>query len=131
VTASLGPLWATVTATPLRLRFDPGDVGTCANCAPPNPPVVCDGAGPTAAYVPDVPGACSYTYVNASSTSSLDGRNFLTLLSIEWVVSWTSSTGAGGSLGGETTSTTALLGVAEVKGLVTCTGSRPEQGGCR
>jgi hypothetical protein len=125
VTASLGPLWATVTASPVRLRFDPGDPDPLAP-----PPVVCSGAGPTAVYVAAVPGVCSYTYRNASSTSQFDGYHFVTTMSIDWQVTWTSSTGTGGSLDGETTSATALLAVAEVKGLVTCTGPRPEQGGC-
>jgi hypothetical protein len=123
VTASVGSVWATVTATPERLVFDPGD--------PAGPgPVACAGAAPLAPYVPEVPGACSYTYRNASSTSPADGYHFRTRLTIEWSISWTSSTGAGGPLEPYSTSAEALLAVAEVKGLVTCTGPRPEQGGC-
>jgi hypothetical protein len=123
VTASVGPVWATVTARPETLTFHPGD--------PAGPgPVACDGDGPVASYVAEAPGACSYTYVNASSTSPFDGYHFQTSMEIEWSISWTSSTGAGGVLAPYTTSASALLAVAEVKGLVTCTGSRPEQGGC-
>ena len=123
VTASIGPLWATVTAEPVALLFDPGDpAGPSA--------VACGGDGPVAPYVPEVPGVCSYTYVNASSTSPFDGFHFVTTLTTEWDISWTSSTGAGGPLEGFATSSTAQLAVAEVQGLVTCTGSRPEQGGC-
>jgi hypothetical protein len=123
VTASIGPVWATVTAEPVSLTFDPGD---------PNGPgaVLCAGDSPVAAYAPEVPGECSYTYVNASSTSPYDGYHFETTTSIEWSISWTSSTGAGGVLESYSTSATVLLAVAEVKGLVTCTGSRAEQGGC-
>jgi hypothetical protein len=123
VTASFGPVWATVTAVPSSLTFDPGD--------PAGPgPVSCGGDGPTAAYVAEFPGDCSYTYVNASSTSPFDGYHFVTSLAIEWSISWTSSTGAGGPLAGFATSSTAQLAVAEVKGLVVCTGARPGQGGC-
>ena len=123
VTASLGPVWATVTAEPQTLTFDPGD--------PAGPgPVACGGDAPVAPYVAETPGACSYTYVNASSTSPFDGYHFQTSMEIAWSISWTSSTGAGGALAPYTTSASALLAVAEVKGLVTCTGSRPEQGGC-
>jgi len=123
VTASLGPVWATVTATPLRLTFDPGD--------PKGPgPVTCDGDGPLAPYVPAVPGACSYRYVNASSTSPFDHYHFQTRLTIDWSISWTSSSGAGGSLPPYSTSTDSLLAVAEIKALITCTGHAPEQGGC-
>jgi hypothetical protein len=123
VTASIGPLWATVTAVPNRLTFEPGD--------PARPgPVSCAGDAPTAVYVAEFPGECSYTYVNASSTSEFDGYHFQTSLTIDWSISWTSSTGDGGALAGYSTSSSALLAVAEVKGLVVCTGARPEQGGC-
>ena len=123
VTAAVGPIWATVTARPARLSFDPGD--------PAGPGVVsCAGDGPVASYVPEVPGACSYTFMNASSTSPVDGYHFATRLTIDWSISWTSSTGAGGPLAPYSTFTDAPLAVAEVKGLVTCTGPRPEQGGC-
>jgi len=123
VTASIGPVWARVTASPRQLTFDPGD--------PNGPgPVVCGGSAPVAGYDPAVPGQCSYTYRNASSISPYDGYHFVTTTTIEWAISWTSSTGAGGSLDPYSTSATALLAVAEVKGLVTCTGSRAEQGGC-
>jgi hypothetical protein len=123
VTASIGPVWATATARPETLRFDPGDPGGPG-------PVTCGGNDPVAPYVAEQPGACSYTYVNASSTSRLDGYHFQTSLTIAWSISWTSSTGAGGGLAPYETSASALLAVAEVKGLVTCTGSHPEQGGC-
>lgn len=123
VTASIGPVWATVTASPTQLIFDPGD--------PNGPgPVECAGNAPVAGYDPAVPGECSYTYRNASSTSTYDGYHFVTSTWIDWAISWTSSTGAGGALDPFSTSSTALLAVAEVKGLVTCTGSRAEQGGC-
>jgi hypothetical protein len=123
VTASLGPVWATATAVPQRLTFDPGD--------PHGPgPVSCGGDAPLAPYVAAVPGACSYTYANGSSTSPLDGYHFQTRFTIEWAISWTSSTGAGGVLAPYSTSANALLAVAEVKALITCTGPRPEQGSC-
>jgi hypothetical protein len=123
VTARLGPVWATASAAPDALTFDSGD---------PNgpPPVTCAGDAPVAAYVAEAPGECSYTYVNASSTSPYDGYHFLATLTIDWVVAWTSSTGAGGVLPGYQSSATAEVAVAEAKGLVVCTGSRPEQGGC-
>lgn len=123
VTASIGPVWATVTAVPTRLTFDPGDPAGAGS-------VSCGGDAPLAGYDPAVPGECSYTYRNASSTSLFDGYHFETTTSVYWSISWSSSTGAGGVLEPYSTSASALLAVAEVKGLVTCTGSRPEQGGC-
>lgn len=123
VTAAVGPVWATVTATPQRLTFDSGDPAGAG-------PVTCAGNGPTAPYVAEAPGACSYTYENASSTSPFDGYHFETAMTIEWAVSWSSSTGAGGVLESYSTSAVSLLAVAEVKALVTCTGPRPLQGAC-
>lgn len=123
VTASIGPYWARVTATPGTLTFDPGDAAGAG-------PASCDGAGPVAAYIADEPGACSYTYMNASSTSAYDGYHFLTTFTIDWQIGWVSSTGAGGPLDPFSTSATAELAVAEAKGIVTCTGALPEQGGC-
>lgn len=123
VSASIGPVWATVTATPVRLAFDSGD--------PAGPsPVSCGGDSPIAPYAPATPGECSYTYLNSSSTSPVDGYHFTTVSTIDWDISWTSSTGAGGPLDGFSTSTTTPLAVAEVQGLVTCTGSRSQEGGC-
>ena len=123
VTATAGPVWATVTATPRRLTFDPGD--------PAAPGAVsCAGDGPIAAFEADAPGTCSYTYVDASSTSPVDGYHFTTTMTIEWEIAWTSSTGDGGALPALSTSSTRPLAVAEAKGLVTCTGGRPQEGGC-
>ena len=123
VTASAGPVWATVTATPKRLTFDPGDPAGAGT-------VSCDGDGPIAPYVAEAPGACSYTYVDASSTSPVDGYNFTTTMTIDWSIEWTASTGAGGALPALSTSSSSPLAVAEAKGLVTCTGGRPQEGDC-
>lgn len=124
VTASAGPVWATVTARPAQLVFESGDPAADVFDAS------CDGSAPLEAYVAEVPGECSYTYVNASSTSPHDGYHFLTTVSVEWEISWVGSGGATGVLEPFTTSGTAELAVAEVKGLVTCTGPRASQGGC-
>lgn len=107
VTASYGPVWATVTAVPSALQFDPGD--------PAGGGASCNSDGPTAGYVSATPGACSYTYTNASSTSPYDGYHFMTSMSIDWTVSWTSSTGAGGPLDGWTTAGSAPLAVARCR----------------
>lgn len=124
VTASAGPVWATVTARPSRLIFESGD--PAAN----EPSAACAGSAPLAVYEAETPGECSYTFVNASSTSPHDGYHFLTTVSVEWEISWVGSGGATGVLDPYTTSGTAELAVAEVKGLVTCTGPRASQGGC-
>lgn len=122
VAASIGPYWARVTASPGTLTFDPGDASGTG-------PVSCGGAAPVAVYIAEEPGACSYTYVNASSTSAYDGYHFLTTFTIDWQIAWLSSTG-GGQLDPLSTSATAELAVAEAKGIITCTGALPDQGGC-
>lgn len=124
VTASAGPIWATVTARPARLVFEAGDPAADV------PTASCADSAPLAAYVAEVPGECSYTFLNSSSTSPHDGYHFLTTASVEWEISWVGSGGASGVLDPFTTSGTAELAVAEVKGLVTCTGPRASQGGC-
>jgi hypothetical protein len=121
VTASIGPVWATVTAVPSRITFDPGE--------PRGHQVSCSAPGASAGYDPAVPGECSYTYVDSSAIAS-NGRTFTTTMGVEWSISWTSSSAAGGSLPAFTTSSSTPLAVAEIQALVTCTGSRPEQGGC-
>lgn len=123
VSASAGPVWATVTAVPTALTFDPGDPAGEGS-------VTCSGTAPIDPYVAEEPGECSYVFTNASSTSPYDGYHFLTTLSIEWSITWVGSGGGGGSLEPYTTSTTTELAVAEVKGLVTCTGPYEGQGGC-
>jgi hypothetical protein len=124
VTSSIGPVWVTATAVPKVLKFDSGD---------PKGPVAgtsCAGDGPTAPYDVKVPGLCSFKYINASSTSPFDRYHFQSTFTIDWDVSWTSSTGAGGPLGPLSTTNTALIAVAEIKALTECTGSLPGEGGC-
>ena len=123
VTASAGPVWATVTAVPMALTFDPGDPAGAGS-------VTCTGTAPIDPYIAESPGECSYVFTNSSSTSPHDGYHFLTTLSIEWSITWVGAGGAAGTFEPYTTSTTTELAVAEVKGLVTCTGPREAQGGC-
>lgn len=120
--ATAGPLtaWVTVTATPKMVRFDPGEPG--------GHQVECGVDAAQAPFVAEVPGECSYTYVNSSAISG-NGRTFDTSTSVEWQISYDSSEGSG-SLDPYTASSTTPLGVAEIQALVTCTGPRPEQGGC-
>jgi hypothetical protein len=90
VTVSAGSVWATVTATPDGLTFEPGaDIS----------PVSCQGPG--TAYDPSKPSAsqhtdCSYTYVQPSA--GLPGNVYQASVSITWRVDWVGSGGAGGVL---------------------------------
>ncbi len=90
VTVRAGPVWATVTARPLRLTFGPG-AGL--------PPVSC--AGPGTAYDPSQPArgqhtGCSYTYEQPSSGQP--GDAFQVSVTVTWRISWTGSDGQGGVL---------------------------------
>jgi len=90
VTVSAGPVWATVTATPVGLTFEPG-----AGISP----ISCQGPG--TAYDPAKPAAsqhsdCSYTYLQPSA--GLPSNVYQASVSITWRVDWAGSGGAGGVL---------------------------------
>lgn len=120
--ASAGPMsvWATMTATPSGVTFEPGE--------PRGNAVGCTVGGAQAGYDPERPGECAYTYVDSSAVSS-NGRTFSTTMSVEWTIAYDSSSGPG-SFPAVTLSASEDLAVAEIQALVTCTGPRPEQGGC-
>jgi hypothetical protein len=122
--AEAGAVWTEVTAKPRELSFESGDPKG------PIPGTICRGNSATEPYNPDVPGDCAFTYRNASSTAPGDHYHFITTFTTIWDVTWTSSTGAGGTLAPITRTTTEPLAVAEMKALTTCTGPLPEQGGC-
>ncbi|MFV0258455.1 MAG: hypothetical protein ACK5PP_08420, partial [Acidimicrobiales bacterium] len=113
--------WVTITAVPKELIFasgDPADPGLVAGCV---------GDAAIAPYVAETPGACSYTYRNASTIVASDV--FTVEVGITWDVTYTSSSGSGRLEMGPTI-TQVPLRVTEVKALVTCTGPHPNQGGC-
>ncbi len=90
VTVTAGPVWATVTATPYGLTFDPGTGGGSVTCA-----------GPGSAYDPAIPAAdqrtgCSYVYAHPSA--GLPGNAYPASVLVLWHVAWTGSGGAGGVL---------------------------------
>ena len=101
----------TVRAEPAELLFVSGDPGG-------DPGAVCAGAEPLATYLPASPGACSYTYINASSTAG-NGRSFSAALSISWDIEYWSTTDPGfaGTLPSVARQTDFPVEVAEVKTL--------------
>lgn len=113
--------WVTITATPTELWLASGDPND------PGPVAGCRGAQAVAPYVAATPGACSYTFRNAS-TIMADGV-FPAELGIVWDVSYESSDGPG-TLSVEPTVNAAPIRVSEIKALVVCTGPDPLQGGC-
>jgi hypothetical protein len=90
VTVSAGPVWATATATPTGLSFQPGaGLG----------PVTC--AGPGTTYKPARLAArqrtdCSFTYLQPSAGQP--GNAYQASITVTWNVSWTGSGGTGGEL---------------------------------
>ena len=125
VSASNGLWTITVTATPHTLTFDPGEHHNDAQ-----PPITCSGTEPVAGYEPNYPGACSYTYLHASSTSRYDGYHFLTNTALAWTITWTQTDTTGttildtGTRPDLTTTTQTPLAIAEIQALV-CTPGTP------
>jgi hypothetical protein len=113
-------VWASITATPTTVTFRPGEPGSGA--------VECSVEAAQQPYDPSGPGACSYTYVNSSAVSA-NGRTFPTSTSVTWSITYRTPAGSG-TFPALTTTSTSDLAVAEYQALVTCTGPRPEQGGC-
>lgn len=79
-----GPFWASATATPRILAFLPGDPNRPGDTA------TCGAGAPVAAYSPAAPGTCSYTYLNASSTS---GGRFTYTFVLTWDITFDSNVG--------------------------------------
>ncbi len=102
-TASLPTLAATVTATPTRIRFDPGDGAYGAG------PVDCNGPGAAweASSGDDAASSCSYTYRHSSSLSP--SGLWTAKVAFTWHAVFTASDGTTADLG--TLTTTAELPV--------------------
>ena len=109
--ADAGGVWAQVTVTPTALSFTPGDGAATVSC--PGPGVAWQpGDGVWAAS----PAGCDYRYPH-SSIRQPDGQVTATY-GIQWSVTWTSSTGATGTLPDLTTTSNATFAVAEVQSVV-------------
>jgi hypothetical protein len=109
--AQIPGLTVTATATPGRLAFRPGE--------PDSSTVTCAGPGiivRTADEFPAAPPPCSYEYQHASSIA---GGTFAASVTIEWDITWTSSTGAGGTLAPANTTVGVAVPVHEVQAIVT------------
>ena len=109
--ADAGGVWAEVSVTPTALSFRPGDGAAAVSC--PGPGVAWQpGNGVWAAS----PAGCDYRYPH-SSIHQPDGRVTATY-GVQWSVTWTSSTGATGTLPDLTTTSNATFAVAEVQSVV-------------
>jgi hypothetical protein len=107
-----GILWSTTTATPVALVHDPGDgdLGTG--------PITC--AGPGRAWEPADGDAgasdCMYTYRHSSVLAA--AGTFPARTSIQWNVSYMTSTGATGTLAPLVTSITTNVTVRELQAII-------------
>ncbi len=109
--ADAGGVWAQVTVTPTLLTFAPGDGAATVSC--PGPGVAWkQGDGVWAAS----PAGCDYRYPHSSIHQP--GGQVTASYGIEWSVTWTSSTGAGGTLPGLTTTSSETFAVAEMESVV-------------
>jgi hypothetical protein len=109
--AQIPGLTVTATATPGRLVFRPGE--------PDGNTVTCVGPGLIVRSAEEFPATlppCSYQYEHASSIA---GGTFAATLTIEWIITWTSSTGAGGTLVPANTTVGVAVPVREVQAIVT------------
>lgn len=110
-TASAGLVSATVTARPVRVRWDMGDGQV----------IVCDGPG--TAWQPGVPAAqqhpsCSYVYRRASAGQP--NNSYVIRTSIDWSTSWVAAGAPGGGVLDPAITTGSLpVQVGEVQALVT------------
>ena len=107
-----GPLIVTTTATPKKLIFDPGDgeLGSGeVECSGPGLPWV-------ETFGDHLPSPCMYTYRHSSAGRPNDV--FDASLTIRWHVTWTSNTGASGSLGDVEVGASHQMVIREIHGLV-------------
>lgn len=112
VTVSAGPVWATVTATPTGMTFDPGGGLAGGSCDGPGVPYSAGGASQS---------ACTFTYDQSSATQP--GGIYAAAVTVTWLVTWTGSDGNGGTLNdGLQVAFPFALRVAEGQALVTGSG---------
>ena len=112
--AAVPAVSVTVTASPVRLRVDPGDG---------SPVVGCDGA-PRVYRVGDDPATfdgCRVVF-HHSSTVAPNGQSWPVTVTIDWHIAWTATDGESGDLGVVGTSTVKALAVGEDEALVTGVG---------
>ncbi len=108
VDASVPGAWTTVTATPVNLTLDTGSI-----VAGDTTHIECQPWGSADAPV----GGCSWTPIWPSvlKTTGTNDHRYHATLSVDWDITWTSSTGAGGTLDTLTTTSPLLIGVGEIQ----------------
>lgn len=111
-TARAGANWATVTATPVKLSFSPGDGSGGTSCAGPGE-AWSSSYGPWAA----APSGCDYRYQHSSINQP--GGMITATYTTTWQLTWVGSGGTGGTLPGRETTSQSTFAVAELQSVVT------------
>ena len=113
VPSPAGPITATITATPYKLVFDPGD-GIFGfgkrSCVGP-------GLRWRSQFGDDLPSPCMYSYRHSSAINATG--LFSASLTIVWRITWRSNTGASGTFPDVTTSSSHQMRIREFQALVT------------
>lgn len=111
MTVHAGPIWATATATPIQLTFEPGNGLAAVSCVGPGTPY--DAATSTARGH----SSCSFTYEQSSAGEP--GDVYRASVAVSWRVTWTGSGGVGGVLNADLLVPYAFaLSVAQAEALV-------------
>jgi hypothetical protein len=110
-TVSVGPVWATVTATPGQVSFSPGPGLPGASCHGPGTPYNRRLAA-SAQHT-----SCSYIYDQPSTGQP--GNAYPAAVTVTWSVNWNGSGGAGGHIGTVPESFPFNVPVAQGEALVT------------
>ncbi len=106
-TAKAGGNWATVTAKPMSLTYDPGDGSSSVSCG-----------GPGRAWTnedgnnPPSGAACGYQYEQVTSSPITSTQT------ITWKITWIGSGGTSGTLPEQSTSTPGQLNVMQIQTVV-------------
>lgn len=107
-TASAGGNWATVTAQPVSLTFDPGNGSAGVSCPGPGRPWV-ESDGNSAPSQ----GACGYQYSKVTGLGY--DHPITTTQTITWQLTWVGSNNTAGTLTQRTTATSGQLNVLQIK----------------
>jgi hypothetical protein len=111
VPTGTGIAWATTTATPVRLRYHPGNGQPATQCAQRGTP-----QREANRHLTGGPGSCTFTYTRGATPGDTTVQ---ASLAIDWAISWTSNVSAGGQLNAQTTTTAIAVDIDEIQALVT------------
>lgn len=110
--AQAGPVWATVTVTPVALTLTPGDGARTVSCSGPGTTWVQGRDSPWSSS----PSGCDYSYPHSTYGDTND--ELTATYGIVWKATWVGAGGAGGTFPNITTRTQSTFAVAEAEAVV-------------